>query len=650
MKKILLIVLLISVQNFFAQDNLREIEEIAESELKSSSSILNFQANPNTANYDVTYQKLELSVDPAIYFISGNITTHFVALENMSTITFDLSTITNTNSSYYSNRLTVGSVMMNGQSLAFNHNVSSKELVITFPTTLNAGTTNIVSVSYAGAPASDEDAFTTDDHNGTPIMWTLSEPFGAREWWPCKQDLNDKIDSIDVYLTAPSQYTSVTNGLQMGIVDNGNGTKTTHFHHGYPIPAYLVAIAVTNYAIFTQQAGTAPNQFPIVNYIYPESLISAQNSLAVTLPIMDLFEELFETYPFSNEKYGHAQFGWGGGMEHTTVSFMGGFSRGLIAHELGHQWFGDKITCGTWNDIWLNEGFATYLAALVIENFDGEAAFVSYKSSIINNITSQSGGSLYLSDSDALNVNRIFSSRLSYNKGAMVVHMLRWKLGDEVFFQALRNYLADPSLAYGYAITDDLKYHLETTSGLDLTEFFNDWIYKQGYPSYSITVANNAVNQALITVNQTQSNSSVTFFEMPIPVRLNGAGGQTLDVVLEHTSNGQQFLVDVPFVVTNATFDPDKHIISKNNNTTLGVQTLDWTNVIQLVPNPAYNYLTLEIPDTITLENVVVLNQLGQEVFKSTESKLNVIELSSGVYYLNIFTSAGTFYKKFIKN
>jgi aminopeptidase N len=650
MKKILLIVLLISFQNFFAQDNLREIEEIAESELKSSSSLLNFQANPNTANYDVVYQKLELSVDPAIYFISGNITTHFVALENMNTITFDLSTITDTNDSFYANRLTVGSVMMNNQSLVFNHNTSTKELVITFPSTLTAGTTNIVSVSYAGAPAYDEAAFTTDDHNGTPIIWTLSEPFGAREWWPCKQDLNDKIDSIDVYLTTPSQYTSVTNGLQMGIVDNGNGTKTTHFHHGYPIPAYLVAIAVTNYTIFTQQAGTAPNQFPIVNYIYPESIISAQNSLAVTLPIMDLFEELFETYPFSNEKYGHAQFGWGGGMEHTTVSFMGGFSRGLIAHELGHQWFGNKITCGTWNDIWLNEGFATYLAALVIENFDGEAAFVSYKSSVINNITSQSGGSLYLSDSEALNVNRIFSSRLSYNKGAMVVHMLRWKLGDDIFFQALKNYLVDPSLAYGYAVTDDLKYHLETTSGIDLTEFFNDWVYKQGYPSYTITVANSAVNQALITVNQAQSNNSVNFFEMPIPVRLNGANGQTLDVVLEHTFSGQQFLVDVPFPVTSATFDPNKHIISKNNNTTLGVQSLDWTNVIQVVPNPAYDYLTVEIPESIVLEEVIVVNQLGQNIVRSSKSKLNVNGLSRGVYYLNISTSAGTFYKKFIKN
>jgi aminopeptidase N len=650
MKKNLLFLLLLLCCQLKAQNYINDIESIAEAELKSSSALLAFEANPNTANYDVTYQKLEFTVDPNVYFISGNVTTHFTALENMSTITFDLGRITNTNNQYYANRITVGSVMMNNQSLAFNHNATTKELVITLPSTMDAGSTGIVSVSYAGAPDTAEQGFTKSSHSGVPIIWTLSEPFGARDWWPCKQDLTDKIDSIDIYLTAPSQYVSVTNGVQMSLTDNGNGTSTTHYHHSYPIPAYLVAIAITNYSIFTQQAGTAPNEFPIVNYIYPESLTSAQNSLAVTLPIMDLFEDLFETYPFSNEKYGHAQFGWGGGMEHTTVSFMGSFGRNLIAHELAHQWFGNKITCGTWKDIWLNEGFATYLSGLVVEGLDGDTPFVSWKSSMIDNITSQNGGAVYLTDSEALNVSRIFSSRLSYNKGAMVLHMLRWKLGDADFYQAIKNYLTDPLLAFGYAVTEDLKFHLETTSGVDLTEFFNDWVYNQGYPTYTATVSNQANNQALITLNQTQSHNSVDFFEMPVQVRLKGAGNQSVFVTLEHVNNGQSFLVDVPFTVTGMDVDPNKHIISKNNTATLGINTLNFNDLIVISPNPAHDFVSVQLPETLTLEKAELFSQTGQLIYSGAQKEVNVSNLATGIYFIKVETNEGSFHKKFIKN
>ncbi len=650
MNKILLFLFLFASFTVSAQDYLSEINEIAEAELKSSSALFDIQANPNTANYDVIYHRLEFEVDPAEYFISGNVTTNFIALENMNSITFDLGRITNTNNPYFSSRITVGSVMMNSQSLSFVHNANTKELVITFPTTIVSGTTNSISVSYAGAPDTAEQGFAIDDHNGVPVLWTLSQPFGARDWWPCKQDLNDKIDSIDVYITAPLQYVSVANGLQQSVVDNGNGTKTTHFQHNYPIPAYLIAIAVTNYSVFTQQAGTAPNEFPIVNYIYPENLTSAQNSLAVTLPIMDLFEALFETYPYASEKYGHAQFGWGGGMEHTTVSFMGSFGRNLIAHELAHQWFGNKVTCGTWKDIWLNEGFATYLSGLVVENLDGSGNFVSWKNSMINNITSANNGAVYLTDTEALNVNRIFSSRLSYNKGAMVVHMLRWKIGDENFFQALRNYLADPLLAFNYAVTDDLQLHLEAVSGMDLTEFFNDWVYGQGHPSYHVAVSNIGNNQASVMINQSQSHPGVEFFEMPVEVRLYGNGGQVHDVVLENTTNNQPFFVNVPFVVTDVDFDPNRHIISRNNSATLGFNTVDLNNLIFLIPNPASTELTIKTAENILFEKALIFNNLGQQILETTSSDISVSNLPDGIYYVYLTTSEGSFHKKFIKN
>ncbi|MCB0464960.1 MAG: M1 family metallopeptidase, partial [Aequorivita sp.] len=455
-------------------------DDISEAEAKAATGLFTTQRNMNTGNYDVKYARLELNVDPTQPFISGKVTSHFEAKENMNAITFELV-----------NNMTVSQVTQRGTPLSFTQN-NNDEVVITLPQMQNQGVLDSLSISYSGNPISSGfGSFEVDTHNGDPVMWTLSEPFGAKAWWPCKQDLIDKIDMIDVYITTPrfnpsnEEYVAVSNGLELSQTINGSN-KTTHYRHQHPIPAYLVAIAVTNYSVYTNMVPNNGNPFPIINYVYPEYLSTAQTQTPVTVDIMNLYTDLFEEYPFADEKYGHAQFGWGGGMEHTTVSFMGGLSRGLIAHELGHQWFGDKVTCGSWQDIWLNESFATYLAGMVIENFDGEASFRSWKQDQISSTTQETDGSVYIPAQDTTSVNRIFSSRLSYNKGSMVLHMLRKKLGDAVFFQGLKDYLDDPALAYGYAKTPDLIRNMENASGEDLSEFFNDWIYGQGYPRYTI--------------------------------------------------------------------------------------------------------------------------------------------------------------------
>lgn len=638
MKKFPILIILLSTLSGFAQDYNHQIHQIAESERKAATNVINAVANVNTQNYDVKYHRMRFTVNPANLFITGEVTTHYIATQNLNTVTFDLN-----------NSLTVSSVLRHGSLVNFTQN-TNKELVITLPTTQNASVLDSLTINYSGVPTSTEGSFTKYTHAGVAGFYTLSEPFGARDWWPCKQDLNDKVDNIDVYLTTPSQYVAVSNGVQLSSITNSNATKTTHFKHNYPIAAYLVAIAATNYAVYTQQAGTAPNNFPIVNYIYPETQATTQTNLAVTLPIMNLYEQLFETYPFHNEKYGHAQCALGGGMEHTTVSFMGGFDRNLIAHELGHQWFGDKITCGSWKDIWLNEGFATYLSGLVVENLDGATSFNSWKASLITDITSQTGGAVYLTDTEALNSGRIFSSRLSYNKGAMVAHMLRFKLGDANFFQGMKNYLADPNLAYGYASTENLKAHLSTVSGMNLDEFFNDWVYKQGYPTYTITAQNWTAGQVRFVVNQTQSNTSVSFFEMPVPIRVTGAGGQTLDLVLDNTTNGQVILKPVPFTVTGVVFNPKNDIISKNSTMTLGNEDFAIIEGIKLYPNPTSNTLNLQLPESVSVEKAVFYNSLGQ-IIKESKSEISwdVSSLPTGINYIKIYTDSGMKQMKFVK-
>ena len=641
MKKIIHFFFVFSVTFSFSQTTELEFEKMVASESKSAASTMNVQVNPNTQNYDVTYHELRFTVNPnnTPAAISGIVKTTFTALANMNSITFDMAT-----------QLVVSSVTMNSVNLTYSQ--SNYELNINFPSTISTGTSASVIITYAGIPPSAEGAFTRGTHAGTPVIYTLSEPFGARDWWPCKQDLNDKINSFDMYITAPATFNSVSNGLEQSRIVTG-ANATTHFKHLYPIPAYLVVLNITNYQVFNQQAGLgtlSSPYFPIVNYLYPESnTTTVQNQLGVTPGIMNLFESLLEPYPFRNEKYGHAQFGWGGGMEHTTVSSMGSFGRDLISHELAHHWFGNKITCGTWKDIWLNEGLTEYMSGLVHEQ-DGATNFVTWKTGKINNITSQLGGATYLSDAGALNVNTIFSSRLTYNKGSMITHMLRWKLGDVKFFQGLKSYLADPALAYGYAVSANLKSHLEAAdNGNSLTEFFNDWLYNQGYPTYTITAQNWGAGQAKIIVNQTQSHISVDFFEMPLEIRLTGSGSQVLDVVVNNTTNAQEFIVSVPFVVTGVAFDPNKHIISKNNTATLGTENFDMNSAISVYPVPSENELTIQFPNNVTLYKVEIYNNLGQLLKTDFKNVLDVSELSSGVHFLKIETSEGVFHKNFIK-
>lgn len=636
MNKISQSILLLATLFSFAQNN--NMEYVV-SERKAAEKHLQIQVNPNTLNYDITYHELRFTVNPTVHNINGVVKTTFTALSNMNAVVFDLST-----------SLTVATVKQGTTNLTFSH--TNNELTINLPSTLTQGNSTTVEITYSGAPSTAEGAYTTSTHSGSPIIYTLSEPFGAKDWWPCKQDLNDKVNSIDVYITAPSSYTSVSNGIQQSRVING-ANATTHFRHQYPIPAYLIVLNVSNYQIYNQQAGLGTIQspfFPIINYIYPESnTTTTQNALAVTPLILNYFESILEPYPFRNEKYGHVQFGFGGGMEHTTVSSMGGWDRDLISHEMAHQWFGDKITCGTWKDIWLNEGLTEYMSGMVVGNFDGTPAFVNWRGNKVASITTQSTGSLYLTDSEALNVGRIFSSRITYNKGSMVTHMLRWKLGNTVFFNALRSYLADPALAYGYAVTANLKSHLEAAYSGDLTEFFNDWVFNPGYPTYSITAQNYGAGQAKITVNQTRTTNAPSYFEMPIEVRLISSGGATHDVVLNNTTNAQEFIVAVPFTVADVEFDPNNHLISKDNTTVLVNESFELDKAFALYPNPATDEIKIQYPTNITIEKVELLNLLGQNIGEVNTDLIAISHLNSGNYFLRISTNKGVVHKKFIK-
>jgi aminopeptidase N len=620
-----LLCLIVSLKGLAQNTSLSDFDKLVSDEQKAHSYINNNILVLSGNNYDVKYHRCQWNIDPAVYSISGNVTTYFTSNINLlSQVVFDLSTSLTVDSvKYHSNNITFSQVAVDG-------------LNINLPSPLAMNALDSVTVFYHGVPpATGFGSFIQDSHNSTPIIWTLSEPFGASDWWPCKNSLIDKIDSIDIIVTTPSAYRDGSNGLLISETTAGSN-KIYHWQSHYPIASYLVAIAVTNYSVYSDYVPIPGDSIQVLNYVYPENLATAQSQTPDIIPTIQLYDSLTIRYPFWQEKYGHCQFGWGGGMEHQTMTYCVAFNHSLIAHECAHQWFGDKVTCGSWEDIWLNEGFATYMEGLS-EEFMYPSTWDSWKSGKISSITSQPDGSVKCDDTTS--VNRIFDGRLTYNKGGYLLHMLRWKMGDANFFQALRNYLNDPQFAYGFAKTPDLKSHLEAVSGLNLTNFFNEWYYNQGYPSYQVRW--NKVGITLyIKLDQTQSHASVSFFDMPVPIRFQGPGLDTI-LVFDHTFSGQLFTRTLTQNVTTVTFDPDLWILSANNTVihdiTINVDDLDISiQSLDACPNPFTN--TISLKGTHPGAEIILFDITGNQILSvkaaDNETIIDTKNLAKGLYLL----------------
>ena len=297
----------------------------------------------------------------------------------------------------------------------------------------------------------------------------------------------------------------------------------------------------------------------------------------------------------------------------------------------------------------IREEFDASSPSNVVIKMGGDTSFDIWKQQRVNSITSLPDGAVYLSDQDTLSVNRIFSSRLSYNKGAMVLHMLRKKLGDANFYQGLQDYLVDPDLAFDYAKTEDFQDVMEVSSGVDLDEFFNDWVYNEGYPSYTVNW-NQSGNQVQLSLSQLQSHTSVSFFEARVPIRLIGTMGESLDLVLDNTENNQQFTETVNFTVQEVLFDPRTDLISKNNTVSLSIPNYN-LGAITIYPNPTNSVLHIDKPENLEINDLKVYNNLGQLLWQSKAvSQIDLSGFDSGVFILQIQTNDKVLNHQFIKN
>ena len=594
--------------------------------------------------YWIDYNRCKWWVNPikGAYF-KGDVMAHFTVIAATDSVGFDLSSNLQVDKVYGKDGALLG------------YRRSGNQLYVYKSGGWKAQERDSVGIVYQGNPTNGGGFgyFVHDNHMKGPVVHTLSEPYGAQYWWPCKQSLHDKIDSLDVWVYTDTSMRVASNGLLTRKEVLGDSQRLMVWQHRYPIATYLVAIAVTNYSMYTQYAPLVGRSkpLPVVNYVFPQFRTDAERETRDVLPMIRLFDSLFVPYPFEKEKYGHAQFTWGGGMEHQTMSFMVNFSYDLMAHELAHQWFGDMVTCGTWQDLWLNEGFATYLTVMTTEYLKSKEEANGKLRGMRSNICGNDGGSVF--PTDTLNVGNLFNGRLTYNKGAWVLHMLRDKLGDSLFFEGCRQYLHGKNTTYGFAKTADLEWYMEKASGRNLDTFFQQWYYGEGFPYLKINWKQKG-NTLTLTCEQTPSHSSVPYWHVKIPLLLKGEGKEKL-VLWEPKQLLGEMKLAVDFEVDTLIFDPYVKLLAKPSVGGMNLNKVQ-ESAFEIYPNPTEGVFVIYARNPSTIQ-VDVFDAVGQKIksldtkgMVSREMSVTLSTLASGTYFLRINDGNFVYSYKLLKN
>ncbi|PID88907.1 MAG: hypothetical protein CSB02_00260 [Bacteroidia bacterium] len=604
--------------------------------------------------YNPHYMQIKMDVTSASTYIKGDVSTHaHVTSSQLDTIYMELNSALN-----------LDSIKFNGNTIS-NYTFSNAEIFIILDTPLSEGDAFSTEVYYHGTPNSAGGFFSglNHEHNyyyDKDVTWTLSEPFSARDWLAVRQSLTYKIDSVDQEYTCPDNNMVGSNGILEETVDNGNGTKTFKWKTRYPISYYLLSFSVSDYMeynVYAKPVALEGDSILIQNFIYNDEdyLNYNQNKIEKSDELLELFSEKYGLYPFYQEKYGNCISEIGGGMEHQTMTTMGSFDFGLNAHEMGHQWFGDNITCAKWNDIWINEGFASYSSTIAKEFLVSIASAKAEMRSYQDDAMSSPGGSVYVPESEVYYGNewRIFSGRLTYHKGAAILHQLRYLVNNDSIFFGFLNHYTDTfrgQTATGAQFRDAM----ETYTGLDLHPYFDQWYYGEGYPTYSINCEQGDSGNAKFTVTQTTSTGTTPFFDLPLEIKVifaNNGGDSTFRIPI--TANTTVYSVPDLLPISSIKIDPNDWILNEEGDITLGIN--DVHNNLDLVvgPNPAQNYLQVNFKQTNTPITIDIFDISGKLVLtqqlEHSGQHINIAHLPNAYYMIKATQGATTVSRKIVK-
>ncbi|MCX7986635.1 MAG: M1 family metallopeptidase, partial [Bacteroidales bacterium] len=519
----------------------------------------------DSSAYDVKCYELRITATPDSLYLKGSTQIHAQALKK-------------TLNKFYiqlNHALKVDSLIINGLKCSFEH--ANYWIKASLPQPIAAGNTFHAQIFYHGYAVSSNaleglgigmNTGISNNHE-CKVFYTLSEPYAALDFFACKQWVSDKADSVKIYITTDKSYIAVANGILKKIEETLSGFHTFYWESRYPIAYYLIGFAIGNFRQYNFKfySSAARDSVLFQNFhCYNDSdYLAVKPQIDSTISLIRFFETLTNIpYPFAREKYGHVVVPIGGGMENQTITFLQNFDYTLVAHELAHSWFGNYVTCSDWQNIWINEGFATYMSYLAVEKFYPENS-LGWLSYCLNLALRDSLATVYIPNDKVFDPLRIFSYTNTYMKGAYLLHTLRYFVGsDSLYFQVWNSFLK--KFAYGNAGVEEFKNILEEKTNKSWKWFFDQWFYGQGYPIINIKarLQNNFLS---LTAYNKPSSSYNQYTELPVPIHVLLENGKDTILTLRISNNPTTFSFLFHTKIREIKIDPKMWLLAKYETT-----------------------------------------------------------------------------------